>query len=75
MVVKMSEKCPFCGESVDPERIEGDDNVLYRCPQCGSILEAYDVNHENNFKKLFSRYKTNTFEPNIPEWVKTEEEG
>lgn len=66
--------CVFCEADEEAERREERDLIVYRCPHCNSIMEAYTKEEEDNLKGLFSRYDTSSYKPEIPDYMEGENE-
>jgi Zn finger protein HypA/HybF involved in hydrogenase expression len=47
-------KCPFCQQEIEPVESTGENRVEYHCPQCQSIVAAYQKGMEQILKNLVS---------------------
>ena len=47
-------KCPFCQEEIEPVETTTENRVECHCPQCQSIVAAYQKGMEGILKNLVS---------------------
>ena len=55
-------KCPFCQEEVEAVETTSENVIECRCPNCHSVVAAYQNGMENTLKNLISLER---FERNV----------
>ena len=36
-------KCPYCGETIEAEDLEGLEEEVFNCPFCGKVISLDDI--------------------------------
>jgi Zn finger protein HypA/HybF involved in hydrogenase expression len=47
-------KCPFCQQEIEPTESSNKSRIEYHCPQCQSIVAAYQKGMEQILQNLVS---------------------